>query len=81
MIIGIKTAVAFATILSVAAASKQADPQKLLKNYKAFLTENGKDLARLKDPKRLQVSFSSALLFFPFSICMFSYSLFIFLLG
>ena len=47
-------AVIIATILSVAAA-KQADPQKLLNNYKAFLEKQGKDLARLKDPRRLQV--------------------------
>lgn len=46
-------AVIIATILSVAAA-KQADPQKLLNNYKAFLEKQGKDLARLKDPRRLQ---------------------------
>ena len=49
-------AVTIATILSVAAA-KQADPQKLLDNYKSFLEDHGKDLARLKDPKRLQVTF------------------------
>lgn len=46
-------AVIIATILSVAA-GKQADPQKLLKNYEAFLKEHDKDLARLKSPKRLQ---------------------------
>lgn len=50
--LGIK-AVIIATILSVAA-GKQADPQKLLKNYEAFLKEHDKDLARLKSPKRLQ---------------------------
>ena len=53
--LGIK-AVIIATILSVAA-GKQADPQKLLKNYEAFLKEHDKDLARLKSPKRLQVLF------------------------
>jgi hypothetical protein len=46
-------AVIVATILSVAAA-KEADPQKLLNNYKTFLQEHGKDLGRLKSPKRLQ---------------------------